>query len=351
MLVVLFFASQRYIYDAANHNGGRFAYYLVSSAYIWGVLTPLVLLFGARWPIHSHTWKRSLLVHAGASLGLTAIGVFTEASIAWLPHRANWAFSDALRHYFTHHTQLCLLTYWALLAAWHIYRLYDQARRRELHAAQLEKQLAEAQLTALRSQLQPHFLFNTLQAATMLIYDDPQGAEEILLSLSELLRASLQTLDRQIIPLRNEIEFLKHYVAIQQRRFGDRLRFDFQIDDQAQWCGVPSFLLQPLVENAVRHGIGVRTQPDVVSIRAFLEQNRLTVEIKNRTSALDDSLENLVSRGVGLSNTIARLDRLYGSEQAFVMRNLSPRGVAVSLSIPARPSPSPVAELETQAVQ
>lgn len=350
ILVVVFFASQRYIYDATNHNAERFAYYLTSSAYIWGVLTPLVLLFGKRWPIHSCSWKRSLLIHILASLGLTAAGVFAEASIAWLPHKRSWSFIDALRHYFTHHTQICLLTYWGLLAAWHVYRLYDEARRRELHAAQLEAQLTEAQLTALRSQLQPHFLFNTLQAATMLIYDDPNGAEEILLALSELLRTSLQTLDQQEIPLRSEIEFLKHYAAIQRRRFGDRLRFDFQIEEAAECCAVPSLLLQPLVENAIHHGIGIRKQSDVVSIRAFLDQHRLTIEIKNRNSALDETLEKLVSRGVGLSNTIARLERLYGSKHAFVMRNLSPRGVVVSLSVPARPLPLPIAEFETQAV-
>jgi two-component system, LytTR family, sensor kinase len=350
ILVVLFFASQRYIYDATHGDASRFAYYLVSSAYIWGVLTPLVLLFGDRWPVDAHTWKRSLPIHMVASLALTAVGVFVEASIAWLPHQGNWAFTAALRHYFTHHVQICLLTYWGLLAAFHIYRLYDEARRRDLHAARLEAQLTEAQLTALRSQLQPHFLFNTLQAATMLIYDDPEGAEEILLALSELLRTSLQTLNQQEIPLRVEIEFLKNYAAIQRRRFGGRLRFDFKIEEEAQCCAVPSLLLQPLVENAIRHGIGIRKESDVVSIRAFLNQNRLTIEIKNRNSALDETLEKLMSRGVGLSNTIRRLERLYGSRQAFVMRNLSPRGVVVSLSIPARPLPLQITEFETQAV-
>src|SRR6202012_1210013 len=115
----------------------RFSYYLVSSAYIWGVLTPLVLLFGKRWPVDARTWKRSVPIHIVASLALTAVGVFAEASIAWLPHKENWAFTAALRHYFTHHVQICLLTYWGLLAAFHIYRMHDEARRRELHAAQL----------------------------------------------------------------------------------------------------------------------------------------------------------------------------------------------------------------------
>jgi LytS/YehU family sensor histidine kinase len=281
---------------------------------------------------------------------LTGLGIFVEATIGWLPHVAGWPFSDALQHYFTQHTQISLLTYWALLAAFHVYRIYDHARLRELRAAQLEAQLTEAQLTALRIQLQPHFLFNTLQAATMLIYDDPQGAEEILLSLSELLRISLQALQQQEIPLRGEIEFLKHYASIQQRRFGDRLRFDFQVDEQSESYAVPSLLLQPLVENAIRHGIGARKQPDVISVRAFVNQHRLNVEIENGASSLDDAPERLLSRGVGLANTIARLERLYGSQQSFSIRNRLPRGVAVSLSMPARALPLPFEEPETQAV-
>jgi len=336
-LVVVLFASQWYIYDAIHKDAERFAYYLATSAYLWGVLTPLVLWLARRRPIDSRTWKRALVLHAAASLALTAMGVFVEAFIGWLPYASHWQFSAALRHYFTQHTQISLVTYWALLGGVHVYRTYDKARSREIRAAQLEAQLAEAQLTALRTQLQPHFLFNTLQAATMLIYDDPQGAEEILLSLSELLRISFQALDRQEVPLGQEIEFLKHYAAIQQRRFGDRLRFHFQIDAALADCAVPSLVLQPLVENAIRHGIGKHKEPDVVSVRAFSSEDRLRLEVRNLTSALDDAPERLYARGVGLANTLARLAQLYGSRQSFQIHNVVPRGVVVLLSIPLRP--------------
>jgi len=349
-VTVIAVASQWYIYDAVHQHPERFTYYLVTCAYLFGVLTPVVLWLGRYWPIESRSWKQSLPIHIAASLSLTGIGVFFEAIVGWLPYADHWPFFAALRHYFTQHTQIGLITYWGLLGAFHIYRMHDQGRRRELRTAQLEAQLAEAQLTALRTQLQPHFLFNTLQAATMLIYDDPEGAEEILLSLSELLRISLQALQNQEVPLRSEIEFLKHYAAIQQRRFGDRLRFEFQIEKESEACAVPSLVLQPLVENAIRHGIGVRKQRDVVSVRASLNRDRLTVQIQNRSSVLDGTLEELVSHGVGLSNTIARLERLYGSEQSFAIHDLSPQGVAVSLSIPVRLLPFPAEELEAQAV-
>ena len=242
--------------------------------------------------------------------------------------------------------------YWAILAAFHVYRMWDHARLRELHAARLEAQLSEAQLLALRTQLQPHFLFNTLQAATMLIYNDAQGAEEILLSLSELLRLSFQALQQQEVPLFNEIDFLKHYASIQQRRFGDRLRFVFQIDDNVRSFAVPSLLLQPLVENAIRHGIGVRSQADVVSVRASVRRGRLSIQVENQASVLSAEPEKLTSRGLGLANTMARLERLYGSGQSFEIRGIEPMGVLVSLSIPLRPvTLSPANELEPQAVR
>jgi LytS/YehU family sensor histidine kinase len=350
MLAVIVAASQWRLYDATHGQPERFTYYLVTCAYLFGVLTLAVLWLGRRWNILSDTWKHALPIHVAASVLLTAIGVFIEATIGWLPYAGHWPFHSALRHYFTQHTQISIITYWALLAVLHIYRMYDRARLRELHAAQLEAQLREAQLTALRSQLQPHFLFNTLQAATMLIYEDPQGAEEILLSLSELLRLSLQAFEQQEIPLRNEIEFLKHYAAIQQRRFGDRLRFEFQIEEQCELCAVPALISQPLLENAVYHGIGARKEPDVISVRAAQSWGRLNIKIENHAGVLDGPLETLLPCGVGLKNTIARLERLYGAEQSFEICNLSPQGVAVSISIPARLLRVRTEELEFQAV-
>jgi two-component system, LytTR family, sensor kinase len=349
LLLVLFVATQWCIYDWSHHEAERFAYYLGTSAYFLGFLTPAALWLAFRWPFDARHWKLRLAQHLFASVILTAVGVVIETFILW-PMHTGWQFQSALRHCFTYHTQLGLVAYLVLLVGAHAYRWYTRVRERELRTAQLEAQLAEAQLTVLRTQLQPHFLFNTLQAATMSIYDDPEGAEEILLSLSELLRISLQTLQQQEIPLRSEIAFLKHYAAIQQRRFGDRLRFEFVIDKDSESCAVPSLLLQPLVENAVRHGINVRREPDLVSVRTFMTRDCVNIQIKNRSSVLDGPLEDLVSRGVGLSNTIARLERLYGLEQSFNIRNLSPQGVEVSLSIPLQTVPQKIGKLEAQAV-
>jgi two-component system, LytTR family, sensor kinase len=335
-LVVFVFASQWYAYDAGHGVADPFVYYLGWACYMWGVLTPVALWLAHRRPIETNNWKRAVPLHLAASILLTVVQLSLEAAVEWLRTGAHWPLAAAVRHYLTQHTQISLVTYWALVGAAQFYRLYDQARTRQLHTAQLEALLAEAQLEALRTQLQPHFVFNTLQAAATLIYDDPEGAEDVLQRLSQLLRVSFNELHVQEIPLRREIEFLEHYVNIQQRRFGERLRFSLQIDSRVLDCAVPTLILQPVAENAVRHGVGKHKENDVVTIEAFRKQDTLYLKISNLTSVLDDTPERLFSRGVGLSNTRRRLEQLYGQRQELDLFNLKPRGVCVRLSIPAR---------------
>ncbi len=330
-------ASQWYFYDAVHGQAERAAYYILTCCYLCGVLVPLVLWLGERKPLEGRTWRWNLPLHIGASAALTAMGVFAEATIAWLRHSNRWTYGAAVEHYFKQHTQIGLLTYWILLGCLHLYRAHERAQMRQLRTAELEKQLAAAQLSALQAQLQPHFLFNTLQAAATLVYDDPPGAEEILHSLSDLLRASIEALEQNVQPLRDEIDLIRHYAAIQQRRFGDRLQFEFHVDEAAQSCAVPCLLLQPLVENAVRHGIGRHPgPPDVVTVQAALEDDRLEITIRNRVGVLNGPMERLVSRGMGLTNTISRLECLYGRQHSFRIGAISPQGAAVYLAIPAR---------------
>jgi hypothetical protein len=339
VLFVLVFAAQWYAYDAGHGIADPFVDYLGWSGYIWGVLTPVVLWFARRHPIDSQTWRSAVPLHIATSLLLATVQLSFEASLEWLRSGGHWPFAEVMRHYLSQHTEVSLLAYWVLVGAMQFYRVYDQARTHQLRAAQLEAHLTEARLTALRAQLQPHFLFNTLQAATVLIHEEPDGAEEILLRLSELLRVSLDEVHDQEIPLGREIEFLEHYVRIQQRRFGERLRFDLQVDSDLFANPVPSLVLQPLVENAIQHGIGKNKENDVVTLRAFQKQDRLCLQVSNMTGVLADTPDRLVTRGVGLSNTRARLEHLYGQEQSLRLFNLQPRGVAALLSIPARRSP------------
>jgi len=246
---------------------------------------------------------------------------------------------EALRHYFTRHTQVSLLTYWMLVGAVQLYRMHHEAQNRELRSSKLEAKLAATHLEMLRAQIHPHFLFNTLQAATMLIHEDPDGAEDILLRLSELLRVAVDEAHIQEISLDRELEVLDLYIGIQARRFGDRLRFEIAIDQDLRDCIVPALILQPLVENAIRHGIGMHKGRDTVSIRAFQEGESLHLEVRNLSSTLEDKPAQLSERGIGLANTRARLEQLYGNRQQFVLRNLEPTGVCAELSVPLRSAP------------
>jgi two-component system LytT family sensor kinase len=333
LLVVFLFATQWYAYDSTRRTASPYMYYVGWSCLMWG-LSPLVLWFGRRHPIRAADWKRSIVLHVGASIALSTMQVAVEAALGWLRH--GLPYQSALAHYFIQHLQLYLFTYWALIAAAQFYRMLDESRDRQLRAARLEMQLSAARLKSLRSQLQPHFLFNTLHAAIGLVHEDPGGAEDILLRLGELLRASLADYHMNEIPLRKEIEFIDCYMGIQQRRFGERLRVEHHIEKRVLDLAVPSLILQPLVENAILHGIGTHRGNDVVAVNAFLDDRGLVLEVCNDSSALDDALERLLSRGVGLANTRERLQELYGEEQTMQLLNLEPRGVCVRLAIPVR---------------
>jgi hypothetical protein len=335
-IVVLLFASQWYLYDAGHGLTYPFVYYLGWSCYLWGVLTPLVMWLVRIYPLEVNTWMRTLPIHVAASVFFATAQVSIEALGKWLRTGAGDSLAATLLHYLRQHSQIGLLTYWVLFAAMQLYRMHDQAQKRELIAAQIETRLAEAQIESLRTQLHPHFLFNTLQAAVTLIPEDPEAAEDVLLRLSELLRISLDEMYTQEIPLGRELEFLGHYIAIQQRRFGDRLGSEILVAPDLLECAVPTLLLQPLVENAIRHGISKHKESDVVTIRGFQNGRQLCLEVINLTSRLEGRSENLLSPGIGLSNTRQRLEHLYGIEQSLSLCNLEPSGVCVRILVPLR---------------
>jgi two-component system LytT family sensor kinase len=336
MAVVIIFAIQWYVYDAARGVADLFRFYLWWSFYTWGVLTPLVVKFAYAHLINSSTWKRSLPLHLAASLVLVAGEISIEAVMGKMGFHHHLSMQEALRHYFTRHMQISLLTYWILVGAVQFYRMLDESRRRELRSSKLEAQLTAAQLEVLRAQIHPHFLFNTLQAATTLIHDDPEGAEDILIRLSELLRLSVDESHVQEITLERELRVLDLYIGIQARRFGDRLRFKISVDKNVRDCMIPVLILQPLVENAILHGIGKHKGADTISIRGSERDGCLQLEVLNTNSRLE--LDPLLSAGsgVGLANTRARLEQLYGSRQHLRLVQLEPTGVCAQVSIPFR---------------
>jgi sensor histidine kinase YesM len=220
--------------------------------------------------------------------------------------------------------------------AWHerlAISYFRQARDRE----QLEARLARAQLQTLKLQLQPHFLFNTLNTITALIGVNPRVAERMVSGLSELLRLSLRNAGEQEVPLSRELELLEHYVEIQQIRFRDRLTVRLEVAPDTMHALVPTFLLQPLVENAIRHGIGPRAAPGHVDVRAYRENGSLHLRVADDGVGVRPRPSEPSREGIGLRNTKARLENLYGNEHEFSARGGSDGGFVVDIVIPFRP--------------
>lgn len=214
--------------------------------------------------------------------------------------------------------QMNVPIYWVLLAVAEIMRARARIRERERQAMRLMAQLNESRLAGLRAQIQPHFLFNTLNSISVLILRDPRGANEMLLNLSELLRMSLREDSSTGIPLREELRLLRLYVDIQRIRFSDRLRFEEEIDEEALDGLVPTLFLQPLVENALRHGIEAAEGPGFVRLRVAVAGSRISIVIEN-SCPLNASrpADGPASTGIGLRNTAARLSAFFGQGHRF----------------------------------
>ena len=218
--------------------------------------------------------------------------------------------------------------YLAIVSVAHAMLFYRRSQERD----RLEASLAKARLEALKMQLQPHFLFNSLNAIGELVHKDPDAADEMLTALSDLLRLTLETSGEQELPLRRELKFVERYLAIEHVRFGDRLRFELDVAPETHGALVPTFLLQPLVENAVRHGLEPRTNSGVLKIRAERDQATLRLSIEDNGVGLPNGIPQ--REGIGLSNTRARLRELYGSAATLELR--SGNGLTVEINLPFR---------------
>lgn len=323
--------------------------------YGWALFTPLIYALARRFPMGRHNWvKRIFVPHFFACcvcVSMQAILRGIAGSIYTVNHENFASPFELAGEYFQKRALAGIAAYCLVVAVAAFAHLRDEVRLRALRQAQLETRLASAELERLRMQIHPHFLFNTLQAAITLVQEDPQAAEDVLLRLSQLLRITLDQMDMHEVPLARELEFLDLYVGIQRQRFGDRLSFEIHADAETLDYLVPPLLLQPLVENAIRHGIGKHKGGDTIEVFAREQNGGLQVEVWNTNSVVEDSSEKLFLRGVGLRNTRARLEQLHGSSASLVFRSLARGGAAVLISIPRhrvqqgtpQPAPEPLA--------
>ncbi len=292
---------------------------------LWALATPVVVWLCARFPFSRAGWGVPLAVHVPAAIALGGLKLFVEAMLTPLVVGAGrpGPFSFLKIH-------LTLLTYWGIVAAVHVVQSYREAQARELRAAQLEMELARAQVEALKMQLHPHFLFNTLNTVAGLMRDDPDAAELMLAKLAELLRRTFETADVQELPLDEELDFIEAYLTIQRLRYGDRLRVSIDVSDAVRRARVPSLILQPLVENAIRHGVAEKPGPGRVEIGARLEEAEVVLTIANDGPGLPVT----VREGYGLRNTRSRMLALYGARGSFAFVPQPTGGAVATLRIP-----------------
>jgi LytS/YehU family sensor histidine kinase len=253
----------------------------------------------------------------------------------WAPITA-W---KAFHILFTAHSSFYMLNYWGILAVSHTLDYYRKYRERELRTSQLEARLAQAQLQVLKMQLHPHFLFNTLNAISALMHRDVEIADRMIARLGELLRLTLASAGAQEVPLKQELDFIKPYLEIEQARLGPRLQVITQIEPATLTALVPNLILQPLVENAVRHGIAPRAKAGRIEIRAYRAGDQLHLEVWDDGPGLTQAPPVNLKGGIGLANTRARLQQLYGPAHRFDLRNGDSRGLVVTLEIPFHEDP------------
>ena len=360
-VLALFFAGQVYLHNV--YVGRPTSWWRVLAVwlvclYLWALLTPLIIRLALRFPVGRGSYLKNVGIHmlAGVSLSLLQIGAYVVITHLLFsnPNRP-YPLTRAFRGLVVQEFHASLVIYWSVVGLTHAYDYYRRYRERErraaqleLEAARLETQLAQAQLDALRAQLHPHFLFNTLNTVSVLMQEDVAAANRTLVRLSELLRLTLRSTDAHEVPLKQELEFLRSYLEIEQTRFQNRLRVRMDIDPAALDAQVPNLLLQPLVENAIRHGIAQRVEAGTVEIRAARRNG--AVELCVRDDGAGVRGDEQCGSGIGLANTRARLAKLYGDAHRFELAPAEGGGLAVTISIPFHTEARGIAEQNARGI-
>lgn len=319
---------------------GRIVVWELPAWYAWGVLAPVILRLGRRFRLEGRHRAFSLLLHFGASVTVAAAHL---ALLTWLGNRVpglgprNLTWGDVAGAYFHYE----FLVYWLILGAGNACEYYAKYKEKELTASRLEHQLVQAQLQALKMQLQPHFLFNTLHSVAVLIRKgENRAAIGMISGLGDLLRYVLDRAPKQEVSLKEELDFVNLYLTIQKIRFQDRLGIRWHIAPETLEAAVPSLILQPLVENAVSHGISMRAEAGLIELKAVRKEKLLSITIRDDGPGLASDWDSVSRAGVGIANTRARLQQFFGTDYRLELSNSQGTlggGTVVSLAIPFRP--------------
>jgi sensor histidine kinase YesM len=302
---------------------------------IWALLTLGIQWLARRFPFGQGRWLRSAAAHLAASLVCAFVAAVLSGLVAQLVRKdlpKPTLSPNVLLLFFVAKFNSNIFFYWAILTVVLVVNYYRRWRDRELASSQLEAQLAKTQLQVLKMQLHPHFLFNTLNAISALIHQDVELADRMIARLGDLLRTTLDNANQQEVPFKQELGFIQPYLEIEKARLGPRLTVDLEIDPAVLDALVPNLILQPLVENAIRHGIAARPGPGRIQIRAARENGSLRLVVNDSGPGLRSPPEAI--KGIGLANTRARLEKLYGPHQRLDLSSGPDGGLRVDITIP-----------------
>jgi two-component system, LytTR family, sensor kinase len=316
--------------------------------YLWAAVTPTIVWLSQHCRFERGGLMRAIGVH------LPSVFIFAFGHIAamqgvywWLAmsEGRSYAWWTMVQRAALQYVDWEMMTYWTIVGLSHAVLYYRESRDRAVRAATLEAQLAEAQLKTLQQQLHPHFLFNTLHAISALMHRDVNAADRTLMRLSDLLRITLENLGEPEVSMHTELDFLSKYVQIEQTRYADRLIVHFDVQPETLDAMVPSLLLQPLVENAIKHGVARKAGPGHITISVRRDGDKLRMEVRDDGLGLSEDALTALQKGIGVSTTRARLQHLFGADFRFEFHRLA-EGLAVVVAIPWHLHPRAAASAE-----
>ena len=313
----------------------NFAYWFIPAA-----VSPLIFRLVSRYRIDEQR-VTAIAVHACAALTFTAVhavGMIAVRAALWGEPTVGWLL--ALQRMHLTNLDWLLMTYTSVVGFTYAMGYYREVQARAVNEAHLETRLMEARLKTLQAELHPHFLFNTLHAISTLVHTNPDSADRMISRLSDLLRLTFDRSGAPRVPLQEELEFLQKYLEIEQTRFQDRLTVRYDIDPATLDAEVPRLILQPIVENAIKHGVSPRSGPGLVQITSRVEGDQLWLEVRDNGVGLSGSARTQFRSGVGLANTRDRLECLYGSAQKLEFSE-GDGGLTVRIVLPLKHSPVP----------